>query len=88
VDTRIHLAANVIVGLQENLEIARKVFFSKERGGLREARPLIGSGGDEVGIGSADTRDQEIAHVANRFAAEVLKVAAFPLEAMDEAEGA
>ena len=55
---------------------------------LGEARPLVGRSGDEIGIGAADSRDEQIAEVANRFPAEVLEILPVGDEAMDEAKGA
>ena len=87
-DPRIGLVSQVVVGLKEDLEEARQVFFGKLGGGAFECGTLIGSRGDQVGIGAADPRDQQIAHVTNRFTAEVLKIAAFFLKGVNEREGA
>ena len=53
----IHLAANVIIRLQKDLEEAREILFREERGSFREAGPLIGCSGDEIGICAADASD-------------------------------
>ena len=72
----------------KNLEEAREVFFAELRGGFRQRGTLIGSGGDQIGIRAADASDQKIAHVANRFAAEMLEVVAFVLESVNQSKRA
>src|SRR5580704_7023492 len=87
-DARIEFAAQVFVGLQKNLEEAREVFFGEKRGGTFERGTLIGRRGDQIGICAADAGDEQVAEMANRFAAEVLEVAAFLLKAVNEGESA
>src|SRR5579862_8416366 len=85
---RVGLAPQVVVGLQKNVEEAGKVFFAELRCGLGERRALLGRSGDQIRIGAANARDQQVAHVSNRFAAEVLEVAAFFLKGVDKTKGA
>ena len=87
-NARVHFAANVVVGLKKDLEVAREIFLGEKRGSFREAGALIGGGGNQIGISTADARDEQIADVANGFRAEVLEVAALALEAVNEGEGA
>lgn len=53
---------------------------------VREARAFVHRRGDEIGIGAAHARDEEIAKMADCFAAEVLEILAVRDEAMNEAE--
>ena len=54
----------------------------------RETRALVYRRGDEIGIGAANARDEQIAEMANRFAAEVLQVLPVGDQPMDEPERA
>ena len=87
-NSRVQLAAEIFVGLQQDLKEAREVFFGEKGGSAFERGSLIGSRGDQIGIGAADASDKQIAKVANRFATEVLKVTAFFLKAVNERKGA
>ena len=87
-NARVELATEIFVGLQQDLEKAREVFFREQRGCAFERGALIGSRGDQIGISAADASHEQVAEVANRFATEVLQVAAFFLKAVNEGKGA
>src|SRR2546423_11206539 len=84
----VEFAAQIVVGLQQDLEAARQVFFGELLGGAGESGTLIGSCRDQFGIGSAHPGDQQVPHVPDGFAAEMLQIAAFPLKRVDESERA
>ena len=85
---RVGLAPEIVVSLQQNVEKSCEVFFAEERGRFCKRGTLIGSSSNQIGIRAANASNQEIAYVANRFAAEVLQVAAFFLKGVDETERA
>jgi len=82
----IKLVAKVFVGLQQDLEEAREVFFAEDRCSAFQSRTLIRRRRDQIGVGATNASDEQVADVANRLTAEVLKVAAFFLKAVDESE--
>ena len=84
---RVGFAAQIVVGLQKNIEKPGEIFFAELGGGFGQRGTLIGSGRDQFRIRSADASDQQIAHVANRFAAKMLQVAAFFLKSVNESKG-
>ena len=71
-DARVGLAAQVIIGLQQDLKEACEIFLGKLFRGSRESRALVWRRGDQLRIRSANACYQEISDVANRFAAEML----------------
>ncbi len=85
---RIGLAAQVVVGLQQDLKKARQIFFAKLRRGALQRGPLVGRCGNQLGIRAANACDEEISHVANGFAAKVLQIAPFFLKGVHQAERA
>src|ERR1700749_3284932 len=87
-DARIQLVPKIAVCLQEDLEETRQVFFAEEFGGLCKSRPLLGRGGNEIGVCPADTHDQEVTNMADSLAAEVLQISAFFLKRVYEPERA
>lgn len=86
--SRIGLAAQILVRGKKDLEKSSEIFFCKASGLLGEAGAFVGRRGDEIGVGAAHASDKQIPEMANRFAAEVLEVLPVGDEAMDEAEGA
>src|SRR5213595_1235539 len=86
VNARIGLAAKIVVRLQQNVEKSCEVLFAELRGRFRKRGSLIRRRRDQFRIRAANSRNQEIAHVADCFAAEVLKVAAFFLESVDKSK--
>ena len=88
VNARIGFAAKIVIRLQKNIEKSREILFAEMRSRLCERRPLVRRGRDQFGIRAANARNQKITHVANRFAAEVLKIAPFFLKRVDKAERA
>ena len=71
------ILAHRVVGRHQNLEEAVQIFFAKVLRGSRDGRPLIGRRSNQIRIGAAHARDEQVAHMADRFAAEVLKVVTF-----------
>ena len=84
----IGLAAQIIIGLQEDLEKSREIFFTELRSRFGEGRALIRGRGDQIRIRAAHARDQKVADVADGFAAEMLEVASIFLKGVHEAESA
>ena len=78
----------IIFRLQKNLEVARQIFFAEKCRGLCQTGPLLRCGGDQIGIRAADARNQQVPHVPNGFAAEVLEVPPLFLERVHQAQGA
>ena len=70
---RVGLAPQVVIGGQQGSEKSREIFFAESGRLFREAGALVGRRGDQIGIRAADARDQQIAEMANRFAAKVLQ---------------
>src|SRR6267142_5660593 len=87
-DTRIWLAAEIIVSLQQNLKESRQILFTELRRCALQGRALVRCGGNQVRVCAANTRDQKIAHMADSFAAEVLQIAPFFLKGVYQAESA
>ena len=71
---RIRLAAQIFVGRHQYLEKASEVLFAEVLRLRGDARALIGRLGDEFGLRAGDFRDQQIANVANGFAAKMLQI--------------
>jgi len=86
--SRIGLAAQVVVGGDEDIEEAREIFFAESSGLRGQARTLILRGSDKVGIGPAHAGDEQIATMANCLTAEMLKILAVGDQAMNQTEGA
>ena len=74
VQARIGLAAQIVVGGEQNIEKAREILFAELRGLFGEPRALVGGRGDQIRIRAANARHQQIAKMANGFAAEVLQI--------------
>jgi hypothetical protein len=87
-NARIGLAAKIVIRLQQNAEKSCEVFFAELRGRFRERGSLVRRRRDQFRMRAANSRNQKVAHVANCFTAEVLKVAAFFLEGMNKAQRA
>ena len=85
---RIGLPPQVIIRLQQNLEKSREVFFTEQSRRLRQRWTLIRGRRNQFRIRPARSRDQQIAHVPDRFPAEVLQIAPFLLERMHQPQGA
>ena len=83
---RIGLPPQIVIRLQQNLKEPRQVFLAEQRRGFRDRRPLIRCCGNQLRIRAAHSRDQEVAHVPDRFAAEVLQIAASFLKRMHESQ--
>ena len=83
---RVGLAAQIVVGREQQIEEAREIFLGEIRGLICEARAFVDWGGDEIGVRAAHARDEKIAKMADCFAAEVLEVLAVGDEAVNEAE--
>src|SRR4029077_8944834 len=81
---RVGMAAKVVVCCEQDIEEAREIFFAELRGLLRQARALVFRRGDELRFRAADTCDEQIAEMANRFAAEVLEILPVGNQAMDQ----
>ncbi len=69
--------AHVVIGLQQNLEAAREIFFAESGGRARQLRFLVRRRGNQIGIYSAYPRDQQVAKMADGLAAELLQVLPF-----------
>ena len=82
--SRIRLAAQVIIGLQQNLKKSREVLFAKERRSFRQRRTLVCGCRNQIRIRSAHLGNQQIPYVPNRFTAEMLQVAPFLLKRVDQ----
>ena len=74
VQTRIGLAPQIFIGRQQNVEKTSEIFFAEFRCLFREARALVGGRGNQIRIGAAHARDEQVAEMADRFAAEVLQI--------------
>ena len=85
---RIWLSPQIVICLQQDLEKASEVFFAELRRRVRERGLLVRRGGNQIRIRAANARNQQVAHVPDGFAAEMLKVAAVLLKGVHEAEGA
>ena len=67
VQARIGLAPQVVIGREQDIEKARQVFFAEFCGLLGQARTFVGGRGDQIRIGAADARHEQIAEMANRL---------------------
>ena len=85
---RIGFAAQIVVGVQQNLKESRQVFFAERGRSMRQARALIGGRGNQIGIGSANPRDQKIAEMADGFAAKMLQILSFGEQPMHQRQDA
>ena len=85
---RVGPAAQIVVSGEQQIEEAREIFFGKARSLFGETRALVHRRGDKIGIGAANARDQKIAQMANRFAAEMLEILAVGDEPVNQAERA
>ena len=83
---RVGLPAKIVVGMQQNLEKAREVFLAEKFGGLFQSRTLVRGRGNQLGIRSADARDEQVAEMADRFAAEMLQVLSVREQSVHERE--
>ena len=70
----IGLAAQIVIRVQENLKEARQVFFAERFRRPLDWWALIGGCGDQIGVGSANARDQQVPEMADSLAAEMLQV--------------
>ena len=86
--SRIGLAPQIVVGVQENLEKTGEVLFTERIGGALQARALVGRSGNQIGIGAAHARDEQIAEMPDGFAAEMLQVLSFGQQPVHERENA
>ena len=84
VQARIGFASQLVVGHQQNIEKARKVFFAEERRVLRQPGAFVCRRSDELRIRPANTGHQQIAEVADRFPAKVLKILSISDESVDQ----
>ncbi len=71
---RVGRAAKFRIGRKQSIEEARQIFLAESRSLLRKARTFVLWRGDQVRFRAADPRDQQIAEMANRFAAEMLQI--------------
>jgi hypothetical protein len=55
--TRVWLAPQIVVRLQQDLEKSRQVLFAELRRGALQRRALVGSCGNQIGISAAHPRD-------------------------------
>lgn len=84
----IGFTTQIVLGGNQHVEEAGEIFFGELRGLLREPRALVGGRGDEFRVRSAHARDQQIAKMANAFAAKVLKILSVGDQAMHERQSA
>jgi len=70
---RVGFAAEVIVGLQQDLKKSRQILFAELGRCALQGGTLIGRRGNQVRVCAANPRNQQVAHVPNGFAQKCCK---------------
>src|SRR5579862_5520318 len=78
----IGFVAEVVFRVQQDLEKTDEILFAKCGGALSEPLAVLFRGCDQIGIGAARARDQQVAKMLDCFAAKLLQVLTFRQKAV------